>query len=332
MGVAGSGAGVLALDDVLIMLLLETAAVNVLLALHVETTGNVVQGRKLGAAELSVVESTTWREKVCLRGEVSGEVNGTTNISKGREANVAESSVVGNLDSSTDLLEDGDGDVGEGVILINGKTTAANISNTDGGQVWCRNGGQETLNNSQRSSHGVQGWEGDALDLSESQVGGFLKVGELNIQLLAVGINVQKAGDVDNLGAESLQAVVVVDVNGSSGLQVNTIEGAQEGVADLEGLGLGDSGGEGQGGQSWKSNKADASDAGQFGEREGGQESQVVQVELARDVANGAAAKGGQLASILADQVTVDGLWAIDGDGTSAGIGNKDASGNGPAA
>lgn len=127
-----------------------------------------------------------------------------------------------------------EGDVGKiGVGNKSNSTSGSSIRlGSNSGQV----GGRDALKVVSVESEGAvdnsQRWDADGRSISESGVGSPDQVREANLERLSVGINLEQLGDVGNLGIEFLQTVVVVDVKSGDGLQVDTIEGAQESVGD----------------------------------------------------------------------------------------------------
>lgn len=203
------------------------------------------------------------------------------------EVDSIKSGVVGNLESTSNSLEHRDGDVGEGWVSNESQSTLSVGSVTDGCQVWCVEAGEVVLVETEGSVNNGQRWNADTGNVTEGHVGGPDQVREANIQALSVGIDVEKSGDITNLSAEGLEAVVVVDVQGVNGVQVDTIEGAQESVGDGNTLGSLNGIGESERWESWKSSPVDGSNLGEVGELKGGQESQVAQSESVIDSGEG---------------------------------------------
>lgn len=270
-----------------------------------------------------------------LRREVSGKVNGAIDGLKSGEADGVKLGVVGNLDGTCNGFEEREGDVRKGRVSNQCQATADGSALgdvTDGGQV----GSLDALGvgsvESKGAVDGGQRREADGRDVSESGIGGPDQVREADIQVLSVGRDIDELGDVRNLGAEGLETVVVVDVQGANGLQVDAIKGAQERVGDEHRVGLGEGRREGELRESRKRGPLDSLDRGQIGHGEGGQKGQVVESECTTNRADGGAAQAGQLARVLADDVTLDLLRAIDVDNTRDLVAEDDAARNGGAA
>ena len=180
-----------------------------------------------------------------------------------------QSGVVGDLVSSSNALQGWEGDVGELSIGDNSQTSNTGGEATDGGQVWCGNAVHVVSVESHRSVYGSQGRNLDAGDVTEGHVGSPDQVGEGNSQLVAIGVDVDGVGDVGDLRVKLLQVVVVVNLQGANGVQVDTAESGQEGVADGDTVGLGERSSERQRWESWKSLPVDGLSAGQGIELEG---------------------------------------------------------------
>lgn len=257
-----------------------------------------------------------WLDKLNLRSEVSGEVNSTTDLGQLGEWDTTKSRVVGNLESTTNSLEVRDGDVGEGWVSNESQSTLSVCSVTDGCQVWCVETGEVVLVESEGSVDDGQRWNANTWDVTEGHVGSPDKVREADIQALSVGINVEESGNIANLGAEGLEAVVVVDVQGVDGVQVNTIKCAQEGVGNGNTLCAANGVGKGEGWESWKSGPVDGSNLSEGGELKSGQESQVVQGESTIDAAKSIARETCNGSVVLDDQVTTDLFRSTKADDT----------------
>lgn len=92
------------------------------------------------------------------------------------------------------------------------QTSVTSCRVTHSGQVWSRDAGEVVLVERERAIDGCQGGDADGRNVSECQLIGPDQVGEADVQVSSVGSNVGTSSDVGDLCAESLQAVVVVDV------------------------------------------------------------------------------------------------------------------------
>lgn len=260
-----------------------------------------------------------------LRGEVSREVNRTTDSSQGWEADGLQRGVVGNLVSASNGLEVGNRDVLERRVGDEGQASKSSSGVSNRGQVWSGKAVEVVLVEDQRSVHGGQRWDANGRNIAESGIVGPHEVRELDLQILTVGCDVEDVRDAANLGAELGETAVVVDVQGANGLQVDTIEGGQEGVLDGYAGGVRDELREGQFTQGGESVPEDGGGRGQVGEGQGGEGGQVEQVEAAPDGLDTAAAEGDQVSSAVADQVTVDLGGAADINGATSFWADHDA-------
>lgn len=254
-----------------------------------------------------------------LRSEVSREINGTSNLGQLWEVNGTESRVVGNLESTTNRLEQRHGDVGEVWVSNESQSTLSVSSVTDGCQVWCTETGEVVLVETEGTVDNGQRWNADSWDVTEGHVGGPDEVREADIQALSVRINVEKGGNIADLSAKGLETVVVVDVQSINSVQVNTIESVQEGVGDGNTACGADRLGEGETGESWKSGPVDDSNGLESVELESGQESQVAQFESTSDSGNRSTCKRCNSSIVLDDQITLDLLGSINCDGSRCG-------------
>lgn len=85
---------------------------------------------------------------------------------------------------------------------------------------------------------------------------------------MAIGLNVKQLSNIVDLGAEVGETQVVVDVQSCDSHQVDTIQGAQEGVGDEHAFCLLDELGEGERVKGLQGRPFDGSDLGQFVEAE----------------------------------------------------------------
>ena len=152
--------------------------------------------------------------------------------------------------STSDRLKIWHRNVGQTRVGNKGQTSLKGTAVTNSGQVWCTNRGKVVLVETEGAVDSGQRRNAKSRDVSEGHIGSPDEVGEGNIQELSIGINIERGGDVRNLGAECLQSVVVVDVQGADSLQVDTIKSAQEGVGDQDNAGLGNNSRKGEGRQS----------------------------------------------------------------------------------
>lgn len=151
--------------------------------------------------------------------------------------------------STSDRLKTRHRNVGQTRVGNKGQTALKGAAVTNTGQVWCINRGKVVLVETEGAIDSGQRRYAERRDVSEGHVGNPDEVGEGDIQELSIGINVERGGDVRNLGAECLQSVVVVDVQGADSLQIDTIKSAQERVGDQDNAGLGNNSREGEGRQ-----------------------------------------------------------------------------------
>ncbi len=173
-----------------------------------------------------------------IRSEVSREINGASNRSQAWEADGIQSSVVGNLVGTSNSLEERERDVGELAVGNKCQTSDTGGEVTNRGQVWRGDAVHVISVKSERSVDSCQRWDLDARNVTESHVGSPDQVGESNSQQVAIGVNVERIGDVGDLGVELSQVVVVINLESANCVQVDTAESAQEGVANGDAVGL----------------------------------------------------------------------------------------------
>jgi len=183
------------------------------------------------------------------------------------------------LVGTSDGLKTRHRNVGQAGVGDKSQTSLESTGVANSCQVWRVDGCEVILVETEGAIHSGQRRNAERRDVSEGHVGSPDEVGEGNIQELPIGINVERGGDVRNLGAECLQSVVVVDVQGADSLQVDTIESAQESVGDQDIGGFGNNSREGKRRQSRQGRPRDVVGCLEVGHGEGGQECQVEQIE-----------------------------------------------------
>ena len=205
-----------------------------------------------------LVRERTKGKRSSLLVELSSEVNGTSNSLQLLESiDRTEVSVVADLVGTVDSLQVGKRDVLEVGVAVESERA------TNGSQVRGRNIGHVVLVESKRSVDGSQGRHGERADVAQSHVVGPLEVGELDLHVLVVCLEVQALRDVAELHANLLEVRVVVDVKDANLHQVDTVERVELSVGDQDVLGHRNSAGEGQLLQSRKSLPPDLLDGGQ---------------------------------------------------------------------
>lgn len=232
--------------------------------------------------------------------ELAAEVNGAGNGLKVGEVDLAKLVVAGNLESTVDLGELGHADVGELVVVVEDQVTGL-------GQVGGAEGLELVTPEAELTGQLLEGGNGDGRDVAEGHVATAGKVGELDLQRLHVSGEVdQTTGVLQVVHVDGLEGKVLGDVEGTDGLQGDTVEVGQTSVGDRDVVGLGDTLVEVEVLQLGKGSPLDGSNLVERAEAEGGESGEAVQLE---GVTNGAQARGSQGAQVVG---TVDGERAGD--------------------
>lgn len=213
-----------------------------------------------------------------LLGEGSGKINGTTNGCKARETlDNIETSVVGNLEGSSDRLEVVGSNVGQLLVGDEGKRLS------DGSELGEGEVGEGVVDEAGGAFDLLELGERGGRSITDGDVVGPDKVGERHIDTLAAGLAVgldnQEIGNVGKSNINSLEVLVVVDIEPLAGVQVDASEGAEVRVGDEHGVGLADLLGEVEGGQDRESCPGDVTNVDQAGERQLGQDGEALEGE-----------------------------------------------------
>lgn len=167
----------------------EGAAVDLLGRLDVEATLDVDKSWQVGARKV-ISGSFVASGYSCLRSEVSGKVNGTSNGGQSWEADGCKSSVVGDLNSTSNGLEEWHSEVCKLAISNDSQRTCTGSGRSDRGQVRSSNRGQVVSVESESSVDRSQRWNAYGGNVSEGHVGSPEQVGKADIQAVAIGINI----------------------------------------------------------------------------------------------------------------------------------------------
>lgn len=192
-----------------------------------------------------------------LRLESSGEINGTSHALKSWEINVVEQSVVGNLGSTSNSLQQSHVNLGELRVGDESERSLSGSELTNRGQLWGSNFFKEVAIESKRSIDNGQVWKIDRGNVTEGHVGSPDKIREANLQVSAIGTDDEGFRDVTEISSEFKETVVVADIKSLDSSQVDTIEGTEECVTDNDLVSLGDIGIEGEGVQSLECDPVD---------------------------------------------------------------------------
>lgn len=318
LGVGAGNAGVdelalaeeLALDELLILERLVGAALrgHVLGRLEVEGASDVVE---LGSLDI---------------GHVAAHVEGTTDALKfGEASSILESGVVGDLQVVADLGQERERKVAELVVSNKGKGLA------DLSQVGCGERLKAVLVETKGAVELGKGRKQDASAGTEGQVGGPDQVGQLNVDSLVVVGEVERVGDVAQLHLYLVDVAVVGDLEGLGHLDVDTFEGAESGVLDIDVVGLLDRRGETNVLEVGKSVPLDGLDLLQHGEINRVEAGKSVQVHLAVELRKRASTNALDVGVGRGDKVSVQDLDATDGDVVGGASGNGNATREGRA-
>ena len=189
-------------------------------------------------------------------------------------------------------------------------------SATSLGQVGCREALKRVGVESNRSSAGRERWHVDLADISESQVGSALQVGEADLKILVVGGEGQSVGDVLHVvDVDGGQETVVVDVHASNSSQLDTGKRGQLSIGNVDGVGAGDALSKVQTLKSGQADPVDSVDGAQRAHRQGRQNGQAIQLKGSCNGVELVGRNGSELCCVSADKVSSNLLDTVDLDG-----------------
>jgi len=247
------------------------------------------------------------REERDVLGEAASELDGTADLGQlGEAVHLGEGRVVGDQETTADGRQLGHRDAGQLGVADERDVTAGRRRQVRGREV-----GEEVG----VEAHGPvdRGQRGgvERRHVGDGHVGDPDQVGEADLEVQAVGVDVEVVGQVAQGRRVRHQALVVVDVHGVDRRHVEAVERAQEGVGDDDALGRLDAlGAEVERVEEVERLEADAAAARQAGEAQVGQGRQVLQDEVARYGADGAALEVGQELVVVDREVALDGREA----------------------
>lgn len=253
-----------------------------------------------------------------LLAEGTSKIKGTCNGSKpGKAGNGSQITVVRNQEATTDGLEAGEGQVVQIRAVDKCKSTAS------GSQV----GSAEPLKSVRVEPNGPlaggQGRHIDPADVSEGEIGSTLQVGEANLEVPVVGGERQGVSDIAHvIDVDGCQKAVVVDVHTSDSSQLDSGKTGQVCVGDDDGIGSRNTLVKVETLKSRETDPADSVDCAQGAHLKGGQDGETAQFKGSSDGIELIGRDGSQLSGISADQVTLDGLNAVELKNTRGLIAN----------
>lgn len=208
------------------MVTVELSAIEICGSLDVESTTNIIKCRESGTIIIRIKELPGEKLKSLL-GKASRKINGSFNGCKSSETgNYNELSVVGQLEGAADGLKFISGDIGELDIAVEGE----GLSNFS--QLW----EGDWLESIVDEGHSlVDIWklrERDRSGITDGNIPSPHKVRESNNDILAVKFDRESVGDIRESNSNILKLLVVVDVEGLGGFQVDTIETAKLGICN----------------------------------------------------------------------------------------------------
>lgn len=261
-----------------------------------------------------------------LRGEVAVKVQGTADSGElGEAVNDHEGGVVGKLETTTDSGELGEAGADK-VLAADERQGATNRGEVGGGEVG-KVVGVEAARAVERGERGEAGGG----DVAHGDVVGPDEVGEAGRDVVAVGLDDERRGDVAELHVDLLEVVVVGNSHAVDRLEVDTIEAVQLRVLNGHGARLLNTGGEGetlQGGQGAPVNRLHTLEAGEV---ESGEEGETGEGEGVVNDGEAVTRELGDLADIVGRQASLYSGDAVEGDLVGGASGDGDAAGEGGA-
>jgi len=255
----GTTADISTLNNSVGVIRVEGAAIKCRGRLHVKSTLDIGQ---------------SWQRDI---GEATREIKGAADsLQLGEAINNLQLGVVGNLVATTDNCKLRNGDVCQLRIVVKHKSI------TDESQVSSTEGLESVGISAERTSDVGKRWDEELADISERQVGGSQQIRKFNAKSWRVRSDCQVAGDcLQVVDVEIRKIWVVGNFESSNSAQLDTSQAVKLGVYDADTCCRLDTCSEIESLQVGKTNEVDNVDLGQAVHLEIGQDSDLLQMEIA---------------------------------------------------
>lgn len=313
------GASVRTTDNLVLVLLVETVAVEVTSALHVETTLDVAQfGDVDASSHVSSVNRMISNERMNSPVKSTAKVNSTSDGLETRERDVGKLVVTHDLETTVDSLELRHAEVGELSVVVESKVTGL-------GEVGGTEGLEAVTPETHLTGQVVERGHGNAADVTEGHVGTAGEVGELDFERVHVTSEVDETGGLGQVvDVDSLEVGVLSDVEVTNLVEGDTVKAGQTSVGDGNVASLRDTSGELKLLQLGKSSELDATNAAQSAKVESVETSKAIELEGVADLAEVGGSQRGKVASTSAAETTGDLLDVVEGQGVGDLLGDFD--------
>jgi hypothetical protein len=261
-----------------------------------------------------------------LLGHVTADIKSTTDaLKQGVTVDGHQVGVVGDLQVVVDLGQKREGQVVELLVADNGKGLA------DLSQVGSRESLKAIVVETERTVELHQGGHGDGAAESERQVGGPDQVGQRNLDSLVVVGEVERVGNIAELHGNIVDVLVVGNLQRLGLDDVDTGQGADRRVLNIDLLGGLDRGSEADALQVGQGVPLDGVDFLELGEVDAVEAGQAVQVHLTVELLEVGSTNALDVRVRWGDEVTVEDLEAAERDVVSGAGRDGDAAGEGRA-
>lgn len=153
----------------------------------------------------------------------------------------------------------------------------------------------------------------ERLDVGDLDLEGRLKLGKVHLHIVSVLDKNQSLCNVDKVGVEHGELLVVVDGHGVDSCEVETTNVAEEGVGNVDRGSIGDArGAELEGLKLGQAVEGELADAAQAGHVDAAEKSGILDQELAVNLLEGRARDGEELRGAVDDEVTLERLGAVN--------------------
>lgn len=248
-----------------------------------------------------------------LRVKGTAEVDGTGDGGQLGQVNVRQLVVTADNETTVNLLESGDADVGQLGVVVKGQIGS-------GGQVGSGESLELSTPEAELALELLQRGHGHGADVAEGHVVSSAEIGKVNLELVPVTSEVDQVGGVlQVVDVDLLHVGVVGDLELADGLQGDTVEVLETSVGDQDITSFRNTALEVQGLKGGEGLPVDLTDGSELSKAQLGEAGALLQGETVADRRDFGGDDASKLSSVLGSDATGDLLDAVDGEVTTKG-------------
>lgn len=250
---------------------------------------------------------------MCLLLKVAAQQHVIDSGQRREAGNLIKNGVVDNSQVASNGLEQRERNVAELGIVDEGNGTTV-LGSADAGKVGGLEGNEVGVGVKLEARLDLgEGGSIERLDVGDLDLIGRLKLGKVHLHIVSVLDQNQSLCDVDKVGVEHGELLVVVDGHGVDSCEVETTNVAEEGVCNVDRGSIGDArGAELERLELGQTVEGELAEAAQAGHVDAAEKSGILDQELAVNLLEGRARDGEELRGAVDDEVTLERLGAVN--------------------